>query len=147
MKPLAYAAFSGLMIALPSAALAETCPADQSRADVVLEGPSESTDVEVVNGPAVDLAQVTGEEGVLQYRRVTIAPGGTLELHAHGDMPGFAHVLTGVAMEFRSDCSMPIMRTAGDIATEPHTLTHWWANEGETPVVLIVSHVVMGDHD
>lgn len=131
------------IVGFPGAALAGDCPVDAQRADTSIDGPTQSTGVEVINGPAIPLAKSTGLEGVLQYRRVTIAPGGELELHAHASEPGFAYVLTGVATEYRSDCSVPITRTGGDIATEPDNLTHWWRNEGETPVVLIVSHVVL----
>jgi len=121
---------------------AAECPVDQVRADVSIEGPNTSTGVEVLNEVAIPLEGSTGLAGVLQHRRVTIEPGGTLELHRHDVVPGFAYVLTGTAIEYRSDCSVPIVRTGGDIATEPSSLTHWWRNEGETPVVLLVSHVV-----
>ena len=137
---LAGAAAVALLSARP--AHAGECPADAVRADVAIAGPDAHIGVEVVNGPAIPLARSTGLDGVLQYRRVTIAPGGTLQLHAHASQPGYAQVLTGVAIEFRSDCSVPIVRRAGDIVTEPDSLSHWWRNEGETPVVLIVSHVV-----
>lgn len=135
----ASAAFAG---AATGPAYAGECPADQVRPDVAIEGPSESTNVEVINGAAIPLRDSTVLDGVLQYRRVTIEPGGILELHSHDAVPGFAHVLTGTAIEHRSDCAVPILRTAGDVATEPSSLTHWWSNEGETPVVLLVSHVV-----
>lgn len=137
-------ALAGCLLAslITAPALAGECPADQVRADVAIEGPAHSTGVEVVNGPAVALDASTGLDGVLQYRRVTIAPGGSLELHSHDIVPGYAYVLTGTALEYRTDCAVPIVRTGGDIATEPSTLTHWWRNEGETPVVLLVSHVV-----
>lgn len=141
MRPIQTVVFP-ILIATAHNAQAADCPAGQLRPDTAVEGPSESDGVEVVDGPAVALERSTGLRGVLQYRRVTIAPGGTLELHAHDEMPGFAYVLTGVATEHRSDCAVPITRTGGDIATEPDTLTHWWVNEGETPMVLIVSHVV-----
>ncbi len=136
----AASAFLASITAMP--AHAGQCPADQIRVDVPIEGPVESTGVEVIKGAAIELQASTGLDGVLQYLRVTIAPGGSLELHSHDKVPGFAYVLTGTAIEHRSDCAVAIVRMAGDIATEPSSVTHWWSNESETPVVLLVSHVV-----
>ncbi len=129
----------------PACAAAQSCPAEQMRPDVSIEGPTENIGVTVANGEAVSLTEATGLNGVLQERLVTIMPGGVLEVHAHADMPGYAYVLSGTALEHRSDCAVPIRRTVGDTATEPHTVTHWWQNDGDEPFVLFVSHVVKNE--
>lgn len=124
------------------AAHAAECPAEHVRPDAEVTGPDANDGVTVVNRAAVSLGEATGLDGVLQERIVTIAPGGVLELHAHAEVPGYARVFLGSALEHRSDCAVPIRRTEGDLATEPHTLTHWWHNDGDVPFVLHVSHVV-----
>ena len=127
---------------LPAPALAGACPAEHVREDAALEGPTQAVGVTVENGAAIGLAEATGLDGALQHRVVTIAPGGTLPLHAHDTVPGYAYVLMGSAIERRSDCAVPIRHYPGALATEPHTLTHWWRNDGAAPFVLLVSHVV-----
>ena len=135
-------ALAALLASFPTLALAGACPAEHARADGPMEGPTEAVGITVENGASVGLAEATGLSGVLQHRVVTIAPGGTLPLHAHDRVPGYAYVLMGSAIERRSDCAVPIRHHPGAVATEPHTLTHWWENDGEAPFVLLVSHVV-----
>ena len=46
-------------------------------------------------------------------------------------------VTPGEVVEYASNCAVPIVHKAGDVAPEKNGTQHWWQNTGTTPVVLI----------
>lgn len=130
---------AGLCLATP--ALAETCPAEAEGKPGDLSGPPANANVDISLLESVTFDTIPGHEGKVILRKVVIQPGGVIRLHDHAGIQGFAYLLSGTALEHRSDCAVPILREPGDVASEHAALTHWWINEGVEPAVLLVSHV------
>ncbi|MEO1503285.1 MAG: cupin domain-containing protein [Pseudomonadota bacterium] len=131
-------------VTLSSAALAGSCPAEH-----VL---SEPRQLEKVSGQGVkvevreqielggwrDMAPFT-----LRMRHFTIAPGGRVPMHSHGDRPSILYFVSGDAVEHNSLCAVPIVHKAGDSAAEfGADVVHWWSNEGDVPAVLVSVDVI-----
>ena len=111
-------------VALGSPALADSCPLSQQGIAGDLSGPPANENVSIDLVESVDISAIDGLSGTVVLRRVTIAPGGIIRLHDHASVPGFARLISGKALEHRSDCGTPIRRLPGDVATEHTHLTH-----------------------
>jgi quercetin dioxygenase-like cupin family protein len=120
-------------------AFAGECPADKMKADAtkaVNHGPMGVTD-KVLS--MIDLAgeQVALKGHVMRVRKLEIQPGGIVPWHSHADRPALIYVMSGEILENASNCAVPILHKAGDVARETHATAHWWKNEGKAPVVLL----------
>jgi quercetin dioxygenase-like cupin family protein len=45
--------------------------------------------------------------------------------------------VSGEVVEYASNCAVPIVHKAGDIAPEKSGTSHWWKNTGNATAVLI----------
>lgn len=136
MKLFAYLGVATALLVAP--AFAGQCPADQVGADVTPPGPSENAGVTLEVLAEVDLGPVYEiENRHLRMRRVTVAPGGVFAWHNHAERPGVVTVISGEMTEYRSDCRVPIVHSAGEGTTEAGVLYHWWKNNGAEPAVLV----------
>ena len=125
--------------ALAGPAFAGECPAGQMRADAtkpVTFGPKDVTDKVLAQ---IDLAgeQVALKGHMMRVRRLDVQPGGIVPWHSHGDRPALIYVMSGEIYENASNCAVPILHKAGEVARETHLTAHWWKNEGKVPVVLL----------
>lgn len=85
---------------------------------------------------------------LLRMRRITVAPGGFVPTHAHADRPTIIYIVEGEIIEHNTECAVPITHKPGESTTEfSPNYEAWWANEGDTPVVLISTDVVPYDSD
>lgn len=130
--------------ALSTAASAGSCPAGQVRPDARMTGemaPKDVTDVELAH---VELGpEIKGLDGrKLRLRRLEIQPGGVVPWHSHADRPALIMTVSGVVTEYASTCAVPIEHKAGDVSKEQGGLSHWWKNNGKTPVVLIAADIM-----
>jgi quercetin dioxygenase-like cupin family protein len=126
-------------VALAAPAFAGECPAGQMRADAtkpVTYGPKDVTDKVLAQ---IDLAgeQVALKGHLMRVRKLEIQPGGIVPWHSHGDRPALIYVMSGEIYEHASNCAVPILHKAGEVARETHATAHWWKNEGRVPVVLL----------
>jgi quercetin dioxygenase-like cupin family protein len=126
-------------VALAAPAFAGECPAGQMRADAtkpVNYGPKAVTDMVLAQ---IDLAgeQVALKGHLMRVRKLEIQPGGIVPWHSHGDRPALIYVQSGEIYEHASNCAVPILHKAGEVARETHATSHWWKNEGTAPVVLL----------
>src|SRR5262249_10500737 len=101
-----------------SAAAAGSCPSDQMKADVrppVTDAAKGVTDTVLA---AIDLEKEPAniKERQLRFRKLTIEPGGIVPWHSHGDRPAIIYVAEGEIVEYASNCSVPIMHKAGEMA-------------------------------
>lgn len=143
-SPVTHAALALAAIAavsLPSAAHAGTCPAGQARPNAMPPStlPAKGVTDTVLN--AIDLAaEPVGLQGrQLRLRRLTIAPGGVVPFHSHGERPAIIYVVSGTVTEYASTCAVPIVHRAGEATPEMSATSHWWRNTGRTPAVLLSS--------
>ncbi|MEO1656693.1 MAG: cupin domain-containing protein [Pseudomonadota bacterium] len=128
-------------LALSTKALS-ACPEEHIVEARDVQGPEESVGVSIRELALVNISPVLAGDVAKRFFELTVAPGGHVLLHGHGDVQGYAYVLSGEATERRSDCAVALERRAGDVATEPKTLSHWWENTGPDPLILLVSHAV-----
>ena len=126
-------------IAIAAPAFAGECPAGQMRADAtkpVDYGPKAVTDMVLAQ---IDLAaeKIALNGHLMRVRKLEIQPGGIVPWHSHGDRPALIYVMSGEIYEHASNCAVPILHKAGDVARETHATSHWWKNEGKAAVVLL----------
>lgn len=128
---------AGLGLAAP--AFAGECPAGQMRAGAtkpVAYGPAGVTDMVLSQ---IDLAgeKIALKGHLMRVRRLEVQPGGIVPWHSHEERPALIYIVSGEIYEHASNCAQPILHKAGEVAREMHTTSHWWKNEGKTPVVLL----------
>ena len=102
------------------------------------------------------MVDVTGGAPVILRRggvsRESIAEvmGAPIEVASgHADRPAMIYVISGEVTEYASNCAVPIVHKAGDVAPETHVTAHWWKNTGTKTVVLIsvdILHDKMEEH-
>ena len=130
-----------LMMAFAATAGAGECPADKRVADgqgqkMVTQGAKGVVDKV---RSAVDLTkEAPALDGRLfRLRQLDIEPGGIVPWHSHGERPAQIYIVKGSIIEYASNCQVPIVHNAGDVAPEMRGTAHWWQNTTNEPVVLI----------
>ncbi|MEM7527699.1 MAG: cupin domain-containing protein [Pseudomonadota bacterium] len=73
----------------------------------------------------------------MRVRFFEIQPGGVVPKHSHDGRPAIAVVVEGEMTEHRSDQPEPEVLGPGGVSLEPHGLSHWWENTGDTPAKII----------
>ncbi|RAH98356.1 cupin [Acuticoccus sediminis] len=136
---LTFAAASGATAAMAG----ECAKADRLSTPQTIEM-QDGSGVEAVVLSTVPLDGWRGVDGLmLRTRRLTIAPGGIVPTHSHGDRPAIIVIVSGEIDEHNSVCAKPIHHVAGDETGEfGADLSHWWENTSDTPVVILSSDVV-----
>jgi quercetin dioxygenase-like cupin family protein len=134
-------AIAGAMSLATTIANAGECPADK----MVADGQGQQASAAAAKGvtdvvrASTDLskepAAVNGR--LLRLRQLDIQPGGIVPWHSHGNRPAMIYIVSGEIFEYASNCAVPIVHKAGDVAPEKKGTSHWWQNNGSTPVVLI----------
>ena len=132
-------AASFALAALP--ALAGECPADKRVADgqgqkMAAHGPKDVTDM-VVASTDLGAEKVSLAEHKFRARRLVIKPEGIVPWHSHDERPAMIYIVKGQILEYASNCTVPIVHRAGDIAREAKGTSHWWKNTGRETVELI----------
>jgi quercetin dioxygenase-like cupin family protein len=74
---------------------------------------------------------------LMRVRKLEIQPGGIVPWHSHEDRPALIYIASGEVYEYASNCAVPILHKAGEVARETHATAHWWKNDGKAPVVLL----------
>ena len=127
------------VFAFGGAAFAGECPADKMRADAT---PKADHAAKAVTDQVLAEIDLGGEKVALKghnmrVRKLVIQPGGIVPWHSHGDRPALIYIVTGQIFEYASNCAVPILHKAGEVARETHATSHWWKNTGKAPVVLL----------
>ena len=138
---------AGLGLAAP--AFAGECPADKMKADAtkpVSYGPKGVTD-NVLS--MIDLAEGKGraQGPQMRVRRLEVQPGGIVPWHSHADRPALIYVVSGEIYENNSNCAVPILHKAGEVARETHATSHWWQNNGKAAVTLLSFDIIADPND
>ena len=138
---------AGLGLAAP--AFAGECPADKVKVDAVKPvtyGPKGVTDNVLA---AIDLGQekVALKGHMMRVRRLEVQPGGIVPWHSHGERPALIYIISGEIFENNSNCAVPILHKAGEVARETHTTSHWWQNNGKVPVTLLSFDIIADPND
>ena len=124
-----------------SSALAGECPADKRVPDgqgqkMVSHAAKGVTDVVRAS---TDLAHepVALQGRLFRLRELNVEPGGIVPWHSHNERPAMIYIVTGEIVEYASNCAVPIVHKAGDVAPEKNGTSHWWQNHGKKPSKLI----------
>ncbi|HEV8554520.1 MAG TPA: cupin domain-containing protein [Casimicrobiaceae bacterium] len=132
---------AGAMSLAATMANAAECPADKKVADGQGQKPSTAAakDVTDVVRATTDLskepAAVNGRQ--FRLRQLDVKPGGIVPWHSHDNRPAMIYIVSGEIVEYASNCAVPIMHKAGDVASEKKGTSHWWQNTGNAVAVLI----------
>lgn len=143
---LGLAAVLGLLAA---PAFAGECPADKVQANVTGPGATQPKAVTDTVLAAIDLSQesIAADGRSLRLRELVIQPGGEVPWHSHDDRPAIIYVVSGEILEFNSNCTVPIVHKAGEVAPEMHGTSHWWKNNTNQPVVLLSADILHDQSD
>lgn len=128
-------------LSFATVASAGECPADKRVADgqgqkMVTLGAKDVTDVVRAT---TDLSREPGKIAGRQFRlrQLDVKPGGIVPWHSHDNRPAMIYMVSGEVVEYASNCAVPIVHKAGDVAPEKAGTSHWWENKGSAPAVLI----------
>jgi quercetin dioxygenase-like cupin family protein len=132
-----------------NAALAGQCPADKRGVDVTKPSNAAAKDVTDKVLASIDLAKekVALADHHLRIRKLEIKPGGIVPWHSHGDRPALIYIIKGEIYEYASNCAVPILHKAGEVASETSATAHWWKNTGSETVVLISADLLHDQTD
>jgi quercetin dioxygenase-like cupin family protein len=126
-------------IAISTAASAGECPANKVATDATkpVTTPAKGVTDTVISSidVAKEPAKIDGR--LFRLRKLVIQPGGVVPWHSHGDRPAIIYIIKGEATEYASNCSVPIVHKAGDVAVETSKTAHWWKNNGSATVELL----------
>lgn len=133
---------------LAGVAVAGECPADQKKADArqpVALGHEGVTDTVIA---MIDVSKEPANiDRKFRMRKLTIAPGGVVPWHSHGDRPAIIYVVSGEILEYASNCSVPIVHKAGEVVAETSEVSHWWKNLGDETAVLLSADLLKDEND
>lgn len=124
-----------------SSAFAGECPADKRVPDgqgqkMVTTGAAGVTDVVRASTDLSKEAPML-KDRLFRLRQLDIAPGGVVPWHSHNERPAQIYIVKGEIIEYASNCAVPILHKAGDVAPEKNGTSHWWKNDTKEPVLLI----------
>ena len=134
---------------IPAAALGGECPADQRKANVREAVTLAAKDVTDTVIASIDVAKEPAKikERLFRMRKLVIKPGGIVPWHSHGDRPAIIYIVQGEIVEYASNCAVPIVHKAGDVAVETSGVSHWWKNLGEETVTLLSADLLRDKND
>ena len=134
---------------LANTAQAGECPADKRGVDVTKPSTAAAKDVTDKVLGSIDLAKekIGLADHQMRLRKLEIKPGGIVPWHSHGDRPALIYIIEGEILEYASNCAVPIVHKAGDVAPETSATAHWWKNTGTKTVVLISADILHDQKD
>lgn len=135
---------AGVVLLFATAALAGECPAGKAGTNALNGALTEGKGVTDTVLSSIDLAHspLKVNDRLFRLRRLVIEPGGIVPLHNHGDRPALIYVISGSIYEYNSECTVPILHSAGEVAQESIGLIHWWKNTSNVPTVLIAADLL-----
>ena len=139
----------GVMSTFATTTFAGECPADKMGVDVTKPVTTAAKDVTDKVLASIDLAKEPAKLQNRQFRlrRLEIKPGGIVPWHSHGDRPAIIYIVEGEIIEYASNCAVPIVHKAGDVARETSVTSHWWKNAGAKTVVLLSADILHDTSD
>ncbi len=143
------AAFAGASALLAGTATAGQCPADKMKQDATKPVTTAAKGVTDTVLGMIDLGAEPGKlDGRnLRLRKLVVQRNGIVPWHSHADRPAIIYITEGEITEYASNCAVPIVHKAGDVARETAEVSHWWKNTGRGPAVLLSADVQHDLHD
>ena len=142
---------AGATLAVSGAAFAGQCPNASFVPDGAGQKPGATTPKGVTDTVlgSIDLANepVAVQDRQFRMRRLVIEPGGEVPWHSHDDRPALIYVVQGEVTEYASNCEIPIVHKAGEVAPENKGTSRWWKNTGTGTAVLISADLLHEEAD
>lgn len=136
---------------LGTAAVAGECPADKRGVNLTKPGTLPAKDVTDTVIGMIDVAKEPAKIDGRQFRlrRLEVKAGGVVPWHSHGDRPAIIYIVSGQITEYASNCAVPIVHKAGEVAVETSGTAHWWKNTSTQTVVLLSADLLhdVKDHN
>jgi len=134
---------------LAGPAFAGECPADKMKADAVKPVSHAAKGVTDKVLSTIDLSKEKVAIGghMMRVRRLEVQPGGIVPWHSHAERPALIYVVSGEIVENASNCAVPILHKAGEVARETHATAHWWQNNGKATVTLLSFDIAADPND
>jgi quercetin dioxygenase-like cupin family protein len=132
---------ASIAAAFSFSAFAGECPADKRVPDgqgqkMASHGPKAVTDkVRASVDLAKEAPNLPGR--LFRLRELEVGPGGIVPWHSHDQRPAMIYIVSGEIIEYASNCAVPIVHKAGDVAAEARGTSHWWQNTARQPSKLI----------
>jgi quercetin dioxygenase-like cupin family protein len=147
-QPLVLAAALGAAL-LSNTARAGQCPADQISVDATkpVTTPAKGVTDTVLAGIDLALEPAQIADRKLRLRKLVVQPGGVVPWHSHADRPAIIYIVEGTIIEHASNCAVPIVHKAGEVARETSATSHWWKNTGHSAVTLLSADVQHDESD
>ena len=117
-------------------AISQTVAAQEAKPQETKGLSVDSTDV---LGLASQIPELKGY--ALRIRQITLEPGAVIAHHNHANRPIAVYVVSGEFTEVR-DNTPEITRSPGEPWVEGGDVSHWGANRGQIPTVMIAVDVV-----
>jgi quercetin dioxygenase-like cupin family protein len=154
-KSAAYRCLAGLgLVALGSLAATQfasagECPKDKMMIDATkaVTAPASGVTDTVLAMIDVSKEPASIKDRSFRLRKLVIQPGGVVPWHSHADRPALIYVVEGEVTEYASNCAVPIVHKAGEVATETHVTAHWWKNTGKGQATLLSSDLLKVNDD
>ena len=132
---------AALAAAFSMSALAGECPVDKRVSDgqgqkMVSHAAKGVTDV-VRASTDLSKEPIAVPGRLFRLRELNVQPGGIVPWHSHNERPAQIYIVSGEIVEYASNCAVPIVHKAGDVAPEKNGTAHWWQNHGKVPSKLI----------
>jgi quercetin dioxygenase-like cupin family protein len=145
-KTLAISTFAAAALGVAAPAFAGECPANQMRAGATKPVTTAAKGVTDKVLSQIDLAgeKLALKGHLMRVRKLEIQPGGIVPWHSHAERPALIVVVSGEIVENASNCAVPIVHKAGEVARETYATSHWWQNNGKAAVTLL-SFDIVGD--
>lgn len=139
----------GALSVAATAANAGQCPADKMMPNATKPVSTPAKDVTDTVLAKIDLSKekVALNDHVFRLRRLEIKPGGVVPWHSHEDRPALIYIVQGQVVEYASNCAVPIVHKAGEVAPETSATAHWWKNIGKTTVILLSADILHDQSD
>jgi quercetin dioxygenase-like cupin family protein len=134
---------------LAAPAFAGECPADKMKADAtkpVTYGAKGVTDT-VLSMIDLSKEKVAVAGHLMRVRKLEVQPGGIVPWHSHAERPALIYVVAGEIVEHASNCAVPIVHKAGEVARETRVTAHWWQNTGKATVTLLSFDIAVDPND
>jgi quercetin dioxygenase-like cupin family protein len=138
-RTLVVSTFAAAALGLAAPAFAGECPANQMRAGATkpVTTPAKGVTDKVLSQIDLGGEKVALKGHLMRVRKLEVQPGGIVPWHSHEDRPALIYIMSGEIYEYASNCAVPILHKAGEVARETHATAHWWKNDGKTPAVLL----------
>jgi quercetin dioxygenase-like cupin family protein len=149
-RAMAAAALAAGAVSLSGNAFAGECPGDKRIKDHTRPVTHAAKDVTDKVIGMIDLSKESStgiKDRAFRLRKLEVKPGGIVPWHSHGDRPAIIYIVSGEITEYASNCAVPILHKAGDVAVETHVTSHWWKNTGAADVVLLSADLLRDPND